>query len=162
MKKFIATLFSLLMILRFSSCASVPYPQVTEGEFPFEIVYEMDGETITVTDVYVCRFSGFSWDTGKGKHRVWDGYIKSSGESELILLEDGGLKLACGVGSPEYYMSDPTVSSEEYVPTVFYVMEPNDVGGKTYGVWGIESLLAQYKIKLISWKMSEPIQNSFE
>ena len=161
MIKIIAILISLWMILSLPGCASLPSPQVTEGEFPFEIVYEIDGETVTVNDVYVCAFSGFGLNTG-GIHREWEGYIKSSGDEALILFEDDGLKLACSVGSPEYYMSDPVVSSEEYVPKVYYVIEPNDVGGKTYGALGIESLLAQYKIELISWKLSEPIQNSFE
>ena len=27
-------------------------PRVTEGEFPFTITYELDGETVTIDDVY--------------------------------------------------------------------------------------------------------------
>ena len=27
-------------------------PTITEGEFPFSITYELDGETVTINDVY--------------------------------------------------------------------------------------------------------------
>ena len=162
MKKIVVMLLVLVIILNFSGCQNVPKPQKTEGEFPFEIVYEIDGETVTVNDVYVCEFDGFGWNEGVGKHRKWKGYIKSSGAKELILLEDGDLKLAVNVGSPEYYMSDPSWEySEEYTPSIYYI-KPNELGGTTSGVMDIETLLEQYKLKLISWELSEPIPNSFE
>ncbi len=162
MKKIIAILFSLFIVLSFSGCGYEPTPQIKEGEFPFEIVYEIDGETITINDIYVCQFDGFDRNEGVGKHRKWKGYIKSSGEEELILLEDGDLKLACSVGYPEYYMSDPSKPNpEEYTPSIYYI-KPNEFGGTSSGMIDIEPLLEQYKIKLISWRLSEPIQNSFE
>ena len=161
MKKIIAILSSLFIILSFSSCEKAPTPQITKGEFPFEITYEIDGETITVSDVYVCEFDGFDWNEGVGKHRKWKGCIKSSGAKELILHKDGDLKFAISVGSPEYYMSDPDCAYSENVPSIYYI-KPNEFGGTTSGTLDIEPLLEQYKLKLISWNFSEPIQNSFE
>ena len=161
MKKIIVILLTFIIIFSFSSCQNVLKPQIKEGEFPFEIVYEIDGETITVNDIYVCEFDGFVWNKGVGKHRKWKGYIKSSGTESLILLEDGDLKFAVSVGSPEYYMSDPTCPYSEKTPSIFYI-KPNEFGGITSGVLDIEPLLEQYKLKLISWKFSEPIENSFE
>lgn len=138
-----------------------PEPEITYAEFPFEIIYEIDEKTVTVNDVYVCEFDGFDWNEGVGKHRKWNGYIKSSGESKLILLEDGELKLACSIGTPEYYMSDHFGSyTDEYIPSIYYI-KPNEFGGTYSGVLDIEPILEQYKIKLIRWKLSEPIQNSF-
>ena len=116
MKKSIIILLVIIIVFSFSSCETVPEPQIKEGEFPFEIVYEIDGEIITVNDVYVCEFDGFDWNEGAGKHRKWKGYIKSSGSEGLILLEDGDLKLAVSVGSPEYYMSDPSCQWSEDTP----------------------------------------------
>ena len=139
-----------------------PKPEVTYAEFPFEIVYELDGTEITVNDVYVCEFDGFSWNEGVGKHRQWKGYLKSSGEEDLILLEDGNLKLACSLGGPLYYMGEPSMSMDEYTPYIFYIIHPDEFGGTTSGVGDIEPLLEQYKIKLVSWKLSDPIENSFE
>ncbi len=136
-------------------------PEITYAEFPFEIVYEIDGETITVNDIYVCEFDGFGWNEGVGKHRKWKGYIKSSESEELILLEDGDLKFAVSVGSPEYYMSDPSCSYSDNTPSIFYI-KPNKFGGITSGSLDIEPLLEQYKLKLISFNFSEPIENSYE
>lgn len=140
-----------------------PKPEVTYGEFPFEIVYEIDGEIVTVSDVYVCEYDGIGANEGTGKHRTWKGYFKSTGEETLVLLQDGNLTLACAVGSPEYYMSDPCRSEVvSYDPYIYYIISPNEFGGTSSGVMDIEPLLEQYKIKLISWKLSEPIPNSFE
>ena len=46
MKKIIVILLTSIIIFSFSSCQNVPEPQIKEGEFPFEMVYEIDGETI--------------------------------------------------------------------------------------------------------------------
>jgi len=162
MKKIIVMLLSLIIILSFISCQNVSEPQIKEGEFPFEVVYEIDGKTVTVNDVYICEFDGFDWNEGVGKHRKWKGYIKSSGAKELILLEDGDLKLAVSVGLPEYYMSDQAITQiKELTPSIYYI-KPNELGGTSSGVLDIEPLLEQYKLKLVSWNFSQPIQNSFE
>lgn len=139
-----------------------PKPEITYAEFPFEIVYEMDGELVTVNDVYVCEFDGFGWNEGVGKHREWKGYFQSTGEDEFVLLQDGNLSLAVSVGYPEYYMSDPTEYDVEKEPYIYYIIDPNELGGTSSGVMDIEPILEQYKIKLVRWNLSEPIQNSFE
>ena len=161
MKKILVLLLVFVILFCTTSCQNVPEPQVQKGEFPFEIVYEIDEETVTVNDVYVCEFDGFDWNEGLGKHRKWKGYLKSSGAEELILLEDGDLKFAVSIGSPEYYMSDPTCPYSENTPSIFYI-KPNEFGGTTVGSSDIESLLAQYKLKIVSWTFSEPIENFFE
>lgn len=161
MEKIVAILILSVIVASFSSCQNSPEPQIKEGEFPFEIVYEIDGETVTINDIYICKFDGFDWNEGGGKHRKWKGYIKSSGEEELILFEDSNLKFAVSVGSPEYYMSDPNGSYSENTPSIYYI-KPNEFGGVSSGVDGIEPLLEQYKLKLVSWNFSKPIQNSFE
>ena len=137
-------------------------PEVTYGEFPFEIVYELDGETVTINDVYICEYDGTGANEGVGKHRTWKGYFKSTGDETFVLLQDGNTTLACAVGYPEYYMSDPDTPSKEYVPYIYYIISPDKLGGTTSGVSDIEQLLEQYKLKLVSWEISEPIQNSFE
>ena len=62
------------------STPNPPEPEVTYGEFPFEIVYEIDGEIFTINDVYVCEYRGIALSEASGKCRSWKGYIKSSGE----------------------------------------------------------------------------------
>ena len=132
-------------------------PSVTYGEFPFEIVYELDGQIMTINDVYVCEYDGIKLDGFHEKSRKWSGYIKSTGDKKVILFKDENVTFYCYVGYPEYYMSDPP-PREEYTPHIDCVR--ND----TKSTWEIDvdRYLAQYKLRLISVTLSEPIQNSFD
>ena len=145
-----------------SSCGSVPAPEVTRAEFPFEIVYEKDGERITVADVYVCEFDGYGWNENAGRHRQWKGAVKSTGASYVLLVEEGNLKLVCGVGSPAYYMGDPSMAgAAPFTPYIYYI-RTQESGGVSSGTAGIEPLLEEYKLSLVSWEFASPIENSFE
>ena len=162
MKKIFWVLICLLMILGLSSCTNEPLPEVTQAEFPFEIVYEKDGEIITVADVYVCEFDGFTWNENVGKRRQWKGYVKSTGEGYVVFVQDGNLKLVCDLGSPAYYMGDPSMAGVgEFTPSIYYI-RTFESGGVSSSAHDIETLLEEYKIKLISWNLSDPIKNSFE
>lgn len=135
-------------------------PEITYGEFPFEIVYEVDGEVVTVNDVYICKYS-IGMNEGVGKYRNWKGSIKGTGEDGLFVKEIDGKKIYCSVGWPEYYMDDPDDSSTDVPEPGFYIIEANDMGGTT--TYGIEDeSLHEYNIKVISYKFSDPIENSFE
>ena len=46
-------------------------PEITESEFPFSITYELDGETITINDVYKVRYE----EDKTYKHRMYVGEI---------------------------------------------------------------------------------------
>ena len=80
---------------------------------------------------------------------------------EFILFEDGDLKFAVNVGAPEYYMNDPSCQWTENNPSIYYI-KVNEYGGVSSGSFNIEQMLEQYNLKLISWKFSSPIENSFE
>ncbi len=162
MKRLVALLLSVFVTLSVASCSRVASPTIKEAEFPFEIVYEIDGETVTVSDVYVCEFDGFAWNENVGRYRQWKGYVKTTGKDHLVLLEDGDLKLACNLGSAAYYMGDPSMAgAEKFTPEIYYV-RTFESGGVSSGFTGVDSLLEQYKLKLISWKLSDPIENSFK
>ena len=162
MKRFLHLLFAFLLVFSLTACQTIPAPQITKAEFPFEIVYELDGETITVNDVYVCEFEGFDWNEAVGKHRRWKGYVKSTGKDHVVLLEDGSLKLACSLGSAAYYMDDPSMEGAgEFTPSIYYI-RTFESGGVSSGTSGIEKMLEEYKIQLVSWKLSKPIENTFE
>ena len=161
MKKILFALVSLFTIISFASCEKVPAPQITEAQFPFEVVYEIDGETITLSDVYVCEYEGVSWNEGFGRHRQWKGYVKGTGTRELILLEDDSLKFAVNLGTPEYYMSDPSMAyTEEFTPYLYYI-RTFESGGVSSGTAGLDELTDRYKIKLISCTLSKPIKNAY-
>ena len=167
MKKRLLSLLLAVVMLSLSSCVSlasrfekVPAPQVTYAEFPFEIVYKLGNETVTINDVYICEFDGFAWNENNGKQRQWKGYVRGSEENYVVLHEDGNFKIACNIGTAAYYMSDPSMAdAEEITPTLFYVRTYAS-GGVSSG-YDVESYLEQYKIELISWQLSSPIENTF-
>ena len=136
-------------------------PQITYGEFPLKITYEIDGEIFVYEDVYICEYNGIYNDWGTYQ-RSWKGYLKSTKKEDIVLLKDGDLTLLCAIGTAEYYMDDTEVNyGTPYTPPVL-VQEIYDSNDKTT-LTGIadEAVLEKYKIRLISWELSEPIENSF-
>ena len=136
-------------------------PEITSAEFPFELVYEIDGETKTVSDIYVCEFDGIEMNEGIGKYREWNGYIKGTGEEYVVLYEDSEIQFVCYVGSAAYYMGDQSDPSEEFTPFILWKKYLPEMDINASGPANKDTL-DEYKIKLISWKLSDPIENSFE
>ncbi len=138
-----------------------PKPQTTYGEFPFEIVYQINGETVTVTDVFVCEYDGIGMNEAVGKYVKWKGYIKSSKKEELVLLTDHTVKIICTLGDPAYYMDDPEYDDpmeQGVVPNLIVYVQSGDIVSSHLLT---EEEQAQYKIELTSWKFSAPISNVF-
>ena len=68
-------------------------PVVTEGEFPFSITYELDGQTVTIQDVYQVHY-----DADEAyKYRVYVGEIQNKEENNtyytLKTEENGRIEL---------------------------------------------------------------------
>ena len=42
-------------------------PEITYGEFPFTLTYELDGEIKTIEDVVVCEYDGIEWTNSGNK-----------------------------------------------------------------------------------------------
>lgn len=135
-------------------------PKIVYSEFPFEIVYEINGEQITVQDTYVCEFDGFSANEGVGKHRTWKGYVKSTGEDHLLIMEDENTAIYCDVGEPEYYMNDDLYSGAHPVTPRLYCVSKTD--SQYYNAMYPDEILEHYDIEIISWELAEPITNTFE
>ena len=137
---------------------SVPKPKITRGEFPFELKYELDGETISVNDVYVCEYDGIGKNEGVGKYIRWKGYIKGTGSNSVLIKEVNNKKIFCSVGWPEYYMNDPNNYIASKPEPELYIEEKTETGlFNTYNIDGSE-----FNIKIISYQFSEPIENLFE
>lgn len=138
-----------------------PAPEIKYGEFPFEIVYEIDGEVVTVNDVYVCKYAGIGANEGVGKYREWKGSIKGTGEDGLFIKEIDGKKIYCSVGWLEYYMDDPDDDVAAVPEPGFYIIEKYLTGTSIHGVED-NILFSEYNIRVISYKFSDPIKNSFK
>ena len=132
-----------------------PMPEITYAEFPFEIVYEIEGEEATIKDIFVCEYDGIGSNEGSGKYIEWKGHIKGTGDERIFIVKLGNKNIYCSIGPPKYYMDDPDCSIP-YVNPVFYIEGP------LTGIHGLdEQELSEYGIKLISYKLSDPIDNSF-
>ncbi len=139
-------------------------PQFKYGEFPFKIVYETDGEVITIEDTLVVEYAGIEYDDAnfKKKHR-WNQYFMSqqnlsdqerSMAFQLSLYRESSYNIFFVLGSSEYYMGLP----EEDFYYRFYQIVPGDIvisnGSR---VLSEEELLEDYGIKIIEKYISPPI-----
>ena len=162
-KLFLPTIFLIVAILATVICSVgisiAKKPTVTEGEFPFSIIYELDGEKITIEDVYKVRYvrnDGYA-DT---KSRVYEGELKSTGENDSFYLlkknESGRIELSLHL-YPDYLMGDPDgdyFENEPFEPKIYYYdLEENESDD--------EETLAAQGVKLISFEYPTPIENSF-
>lgn len=101
-----------------------PAPDITYGEFPFRLVYEIDGETKVIEDTVICEFDGFKNMGSAGNKRVWKSQLKSGKEHITLLdlrplqeIDEYGhtvLELTFYWGNAEYYMGDNLGSEWRY------------------------------------------------
>lgn len=134
-------------------------PTITEAEFPFSITYELDGETVTINEVYKARYvgnSGYS-DT---LTRMYVGETESSGDTGTVYTlkksENGRIELWTHI-YPDYLMGDPEgdyFDDREFEPSIyFFDLEETE--------YSDEETLAAHGVKLISFEYPTPIKNSF-
>ena len=153
------TLPFVLIGLDNASKPNPPEPEITYGEFPFKLVYEISGEQKVIEDTVICEYDGIGIGSGS-KYRKWKSRL-ASGNKEVILLRiDNKKHIYYLVGSPSYYMGDMRKNTtwEHFFPDAFL----HDAKG--FGMNDkikADELLSEYGIKLISWEPSPPIVNSF-
>ena len=157
-------------------------PQITTGEFPFVVEYEMNGENFVIEDTVVCEFSGYDLSALTfNKPRSWNAYLKSREKEKRLFIEcepntnsilvEGRINIESRVllqyGDAEYYMGDPNGKSLTYngQPIITYV-EYFQTGPKSYEYTSTkmsnEQLEKYFGIKIIKFEFSEPIKNEFK
>jgi hypothetical protein len=135
-------------------------PTVTEGEFPFSITYELDGEKVTIKDVYKVNYVKNDEDDNH-KGRVYVGKLLSSGEetAHFTLKKDGNTRIELWTNfHADYLMGDPEndyFDDEAFEPKTYYFDE-NET--EFYD----EETLEKQGFKLISFEYPTPLENSLE
>ena len=135
-------------------------PTVTEGEFPFTITYELDGETFVIDEVYKVRYDG-NGGYNDTKTRYYKGSIDGGEDNTLYTLRQNKentsrIELATNL-HPDYMMGDPEYEyfdEYEFAPRIYYY----DADENEYHD---EETLAEQGVKLISYEYPTPIENSF-
>lgn len=182
MKKMIAVLCAVLIILSFSGCAKryEAAPQITEGEFPFVFEYELNGQRYLIEDAVVCKFDGYDLSNPFPfipYSRTWLASLKSGEEDKRVIIEfdentesalvSGRVNVESRVhlfyGSGGYYLGDPEDADKG--PKIRYT-EKYQTGPKESTVMGTdltyEQLEALFGIKVIRFEFGSPINNTFE
>jgi len=93
-----------------------PKPEITYGEFPISITYEVNGEVKIIEDTVICEFDGFESRGTAGKFRVWKAYLKSGNERLTLLRVNNGesaFEVCLSYGLPDYYMGDLRYQNKE-------------------------------------------------
>ena len=164
MKKISVILILLLLVNIFSGCGiTVPRPEVKNAEFDFSVTYELNGETRTVSGVYVCEYDGVYLALESGYCRGWNGYIKGDEPEEIIIgsTEDGGkIRLALCL-YPEYFMNEPQASERSDPEPCLLIDYPYTEGIETTLISDAKTIEEIYGAKIVSYNYSEPIENSF-
>lgn len=162
-KLFLPTIILIVAVLAsmvYSVVSSIALkPTVTEGEFPYSITYELDGEKVTISDVYKVRYDrndGYA-DT---KGRVYVGENASTGEDETLYIikkeENTRIEL-CTYLYADYLMGDPEYDyfdEESFEPKIYYY-DAEEIE------YFDEETLSKQGVKLISYEYPQPIENSF-
>lgn len=149
-----------------------PKPEITYGEFPCRITYELNGEKKVIEDVIICEFDGFDNLGSGGKYRKWKSYLKSGNENMTLLdlrpLNEKNefghtmLEFFFSYGNAEYYMGDTQRQSVPHIADYVeykYRTEDGSIGGSAYKA---DEAYEKYKIRLISWEASPLIENVFK
>lgn len=145
---------------------SPPKPKITHGEFPFRLVYEINGEIKVVEDVLICEYDGFGANAARGKYRQWKSYL-SSGNTRITLFKNEEIEIFYTPNinhweAGAFYMGDTEIYSSinEVFPNAWYTSDFENKQVNSY-IISADEMWEKYKIKLISWKPSLPIQNTF-
>jgi hypothetical protein len=148
----------MLTVLLTSCGRDVPRPTIKEGRFNISVTYEQDGETKTVSGVYVCEYDGIVWWTINSDPYVnWKTRLEGELNTESIPVcttDDGGEIFITMFLYPEYFMGDPELAHFEPMVRAELFYEDRQIDDT--------EIIAEYGVKLIKFEYDKPIENSFK
>lgn len=123
-------------------------PKVKHGEFPFELVYEYNGEQHTISETIICDYEGVEFSLEGGNSREWNCYMSDNTQyGQYYLDEEKYPTLHIQIPlEGDYWMGDPEFDAEFAMPYLFFVDE--NTGTTYYEKESIDVVGA----KIISWK----------
>ena len=139
---------------------SVQKPKVAQQEFPFTITYSYQGETQTISDVYIGEYVRSAKYLGDDS-LAWYGYIKDHNRLEsdyYRIAELDGQIFSINLNiEPGYLMGDPKYADSVCQPTgaCHSFDGTNDITVTDPGE------LAKLGFSIVNWEYPEPIENTF-
>ena len=157
-----------------------PRPEITSGEFPFRLEYELDGEHHVIEDTLLAEFDGIvgalpTPGAIKFPVRRWRGTLLYNDEyidaayvvyPEISIKQTEDIQIGFSPGIAEWYMGDISVLSAQHVP--HFKFSRVEIGN---GQWGSirvhvndkdHELFVEHGITIIRWEYTPPIVNHFE
>lgn len=160
--KIVAALLLLVAVSAlFSGCAAkLGIPEVKEGRFAFSVTYEINGETLTYSGVYVCRYDGVLI-TLVGSSIEWESYIENEEAEDVAVQTNGDGTVYINFGFfPEYFMGDPDAAYyDPPSPNLYMIYHSDDP--EDLDITSDEDEIATYGVRLIGYEYAEPIENTF-
>jgi len=141
-------------------------PEIIYAEFPFKLEYELAGELFVVEDTLICEFDGFGVGGSEGKFRRWKAYYLS-GNDRVILVKTEELEVFFSPNSSPtnafVFMGDIEKYDRmtELFPNALYKKDFYNQKENAYIITA-EEMWEKYKIRLISWEIADPIENTFK
>ncbi|MCL2407690.1 MAG: hypothetical protein FWC95_07145 [Defluviitaleaceae bacterium] len=149
-------------VIRFS-------PVIEYGEFPFRIVYEIDGVQYEIEDTILASFIGInsrgrnwssSFKSGRSQRRydIFSTTVVPYAFSRGRPIEE--VTIWISFGEPDYYMGDRRGNRQG--PRFMYTeMSIEGFILITSGEISKEQLYEYFDINVLEWSFSEPIRNRF-
>ena len=139
---------------------SVRKPKVVQQEFPFTITYSCQGETKTISDVYVGEYVRSAKYLGDDSVS-WYGYIQDHNRLESDFyrigeIDSGTFSININM-EPGYLMGDPKYAGIVCQPSgVFHIIDDmNDITVTD------PAELERLGFSIVSWEYPIPIENTF-
>ena len=141
-------------------CYSVQNPAVQQQEFPFTITYSYEGNTETISDVYVAEYVRAAKYMGDAP-TAWHGYVKDRDRlaSDFYrIAESDGQVFSINLNiMPGFLMGDPRDAGAVCEPAAEY----HGFDGTNETVITDPAELEQMGLSIVSWEYPAPIENSF-
>jgi len=166
------------MFIAFGGCGLIESrfargPEIQRGEFPFRLEYEVNEEIFVVEDALVIEFDGNDWNAGFGTHPTWRGSL-ASGRDRIVLFANEEVEifyrpitLSTSLG---VFMGDRILGGrnvEDFISEPMSIFRTKDDNTRVLETTSLEGTqfymysIYYYNMRIISWEIAPPIENTF-
>jgi len=142
-------------------------PVIRHGEFPFCLTYEINGTIHEINDTLICDYDGFAADAATGIFRSWTSCL-ASGETRITLFQDDEIEIFYSPNvnyrkAGAFYMGDHEICDSLHItfPEALYTNNFDRERLSAYYI-SVDELWEKDGIKLLSWEIAPPIENTFQ
>lgn len=147
-----------LLFIGIALSPAPPRPEITYGEFPFRLEYEINDERHVIEDTLICKYGGIGMNEAVGKYHKWKEKLASGNKRVTLLKISDNQEIYYPIGSADYYMGAYKGVKDEsaiYNASLYTTFKK----GYSAELIDAEELFNKYNIKIISFDHAQPIAN---